>query len=286
MSTTEAPHPLDRLDALLNRFSVRAERVHTGDFCAVRRFPAVPGRGFLHILRAGSLTVSDETGAAPRVLSEATLLFYPRPHEHAFRAEAGDGVLLDCAALDFDGGSAHPLVAALPEVVTVPVAGVSGLDGALALLGEEVADPRCGHRHVIDRLFEIVLLKLLRHLLDRPEQYGIPSGLLGGLADPEIARALVAMHERPGEPWTLDELGRTARMSRSAFAARFREAVGAAPYDYLIDWRLTVGQQLLRRGVPVAQVAAELGYTSSSFSRVFAQRQGEPPRAWAERSRR
>jgi len=82
--------------------------------------------------------------------------------------------------------------------------------------------------------------------------------------------------------WTLDTLARTANMSRSAFSARFRELVGASPHDYLISWRLTVGKQLLHRRYPVSQVAAELGYTSSSFSRVFMQREGVSPRVWVE----
>ncbi len=43
---------------------------------------------------------------------------------------------------------------------------------------------------------------------------------------------------------------------------------------------LLAEQQLLRRGHPVARVAAELGYTGSSFSRVFAQRVGSSPRTW------
>ena len=100
------------------------------------------------------------------------------------------------------------------------------------------------------------------------------------MADPRIARALAAVHADPGHPWTLAELGRTARMSRSAFAARFTEVVGSTPLDYLTGWRIMVGQQLLLRGHPVARVAAELGYTGSSFSRVFAQRVGSSPRTW------
>lgn len=273
---------VDRLDAVLARFSVRAQQFHTGPLCETRRFDALPGRGFLHILRAGRLSVEDG-GAAPRALDEPSLLFYPRPHEHTFHARADRPVDLACATLDFDGGAQHPLVRALPDVVTVPIASVAGLEGALDLLFDEIDSYRCGHRHVVDRLFEIALLKLVRWLLDHPDEVGLPPGLLGGLADPRIASALSAMHEDPGHSWTSDALARRAAMSRSAFIARFGEVVGVSPHEYLTTWRMTVGQQLLRQGRPISQVAAELGYTSSSFSRVFAQREGVAPRMWASK---
>lgn len=274
---------IDRLDALLERFSVRARQFHLGPLCDVSRFDVSCGRGFLHILRAGSLVVADGPRLAERVVSQPSVLFYPRPHEHVFYARPEFGVDLACAILEFDGGADNPLVRALPEVLTVPIAQVPGLDGSLGLLFEEIDDYRCGRRLIVDRLFEVSLLKLLRWMLDRPDEIGLPPGMLSGMADPQIARSLTAMHEDPGAEWTLDSLSRVASMSRSAFAARFRDAVGATPHDYLTSWRMALAQKRLREGVPVSQIAAELGYTSSSFSRVFAQREGCSPRAWVER---
>src|SRR5690606_19555260 len=83
-----------------------------------------------------------------------------------------------------------------------------------------------------------------------------------------------------GHAWSLEELGSLASMSRSAFAARFRELVGETPHGYLTAWRLTVSRKLLREGRTISEVAAELGYTSSSFSRLFSSREGRSPRAW------
>ena len=283
METTEAADSadtIDRLDALLKRFTLRAEQFHVGPVCSTQRYEALPGRGFLHILRAGALTLHTERDPAGRIIDEPSLLFYPGPVEHAFHVDSDEGVDLACATLDFAGGASHPLVAALPEEIVVPLSAVSGLEASLGLLDGEIEEYRCGRRHIVDRVFEIVLLKLLRHLLDQPGHGELSPGLFGGLADPGIARALTAMHEEPGAPWSLEELARAARMSRSAFAGRFRELVGVSPHDYLVSWRIAVAKPLLRQGYSVSRVAAELGYTSSSFSRAFAQREGCSPRAW------
>lgn len=273
--------PIDRLDALLRRFAVRAQQFYEGTLCHTRAFEAVPGQGFLHILRRGSMTVRDGETGLQREIAEPMILLYPRAHEHTFSPNTGTGVDLACATLTFDGGVMHPLVAALPDVLAVPITDVQGLNPVLDLLESEIDAISCGHRHVVDRLFEVVLIKLLRHLLDRPGEYDLPGGgVLGGLADPHIAHALAAVHADPGEAWTLERLARVAHMSRSAFAERFRELVGTTPHDYLTSWRMTVGKQLLAQQLPVTRVATELGYSGSSFSRVFQQREGQSPRAW------
>ena len=112
-------------------------------------------------------------------------------------------------------------------------------------------------------------------------QCGIATGLMAGLADPALARALTGLHEHPGKAWTLQAMAQQAGMSRSAFAARLKEVVGTTPVDYLIDWRLALAKARLRRGDAVKLIADNLGYANASaLSRVFAQRVGMSPRAW------
>ena len=129
----------------------------------------------------------------------------------------------------------------------------------------------------------MVLIQLLRWLIDHPAEAGIQAGLMTGLADPRLARALVAMHQTPGAPWSLADLAGHAGMSRSAFAAAFKDAVGQPPADYLADWRLALAQSRLRDGRPVKAIAAELGYANASaLSRAFSRKLGASPRAWLD----
>jgi AraC-like DNA-binding protein len=277
---------LDRLSALFERFRVRASLFHAGALCGVTHFDAQPGRAFLHVLRRGEMTVTHRVRSGPPrrlKLAEPTLLFYPRPLAHDFHHAPGEGSDLVCATLDFDGGSAHPLVQALPPLVVLPLAEVEGLEPTLALLFAETVRLRCGQRLLADRLFEVLLLQLLRWMLDQPDASGVPAGLLAGLAEPRLARALTALHERPGTAWTLQAMAAAAGMSRSAFAAEFKARLGATPGEYLLRWRVALAQSLLRGGEPVKRVGERLGYGSAAaFSRAFAQQVGASPRAWLQ----
>ena len=132
-----------------------------------------------------------------------------------------------------------------------------------------------------DRLFEVVLIQLLRWLLDHPDEAGIPAGLITGLSEPRLARALSALHEHPGKPWSLERMAERAGMSRSAFAAGFKAAVGQTPANYLAHWRLMLAQAQLRQGRSIKAIADELGYANpSALSRLFTQKIGRSPRHW------
>lgn len=224
-------------------------------------------------------------GQVPRKihLREPTLLFYPRPLAHEFHNAPVEGSDFVCATLDFDGGVQHPLARALPPLLVMPLNALSGVDHTLALLFAETERLRCGQRLLADRLFEVLLLQLLRWMLDHPQDAGVPTGLLTGLAHPRIARALVGMHERPGEAWTLSTMAHRAGMSRSAFAAAFKTQVGETPASYLVQWRLSIAQSLLRSGWSIKKAASQLGYgNASALSRAFTQTIGSSPRTWIQ----
>ena len=288
MSTT--PEGLDRLSALMDRFRVRAHMFHNGPLCGVTHFTPEAGLGFLHVMRRGTMVVTHRAGAgagagAPKrvEVSEPSLVFYPRPLAHDFHNAPVEGADFTCATLAFDGGASHPLARALPALVVLPLSRVQGLEHTLALLFAETGQVRCGQRLLADRLFEVLLLQLLRWLLDHPEEGAAPEGLLAGLAEPRLARALVAMHEKPGDAWSLERMAQSAGMSRSAFAVLFKQKIGQTPADYLATWRLAIAQAELRGGQSLKAIAEQLGYANASaLSRLFVQKTGVSPREWVK----
>ncbi|MBB5214988.1 AraC-like DNA-binding protein [Parapusillimonas granuli] len=280
--------PIDRLSAVLDRFRVQASLFHTGLMCGNHTFEAMPGRAFMHVLRRGEMEVRHLPGEAEVSslrLAEPTVLLYPRPLHHVFVNPPREGSDFTCATLDFDGGERNPIVQSLPSVIRVPLDAVDGLRPALDLLFAEADHVRCGSRLLASRLFEVVLIQLLRWILDHPAKAGVASGLIMGLSDPRLAKSLVALHQAPHEEWPLERMAAIAGMSRSAFAATFKTATGTTPASYLTDWRLTLATSMMRTRRPVKMIAAELGFAgTASLSKAFRQRMGVSPREWLAES--
>ncbi len=279
--------PVDRLSTLLERFRVRTRMSFAGPMCGKHVFAQEDGKAYLHLLKRGSLEIRHPRakGVPTRVQVHApALIFYPRPFTHQFLNPPREGSDFTCAEIAFEGGEAHPIVQSLPPLILLRLDEVEGLQASLNLLFAETQRVRCGHRVLADRLFEVILIQLLRWLLDHPSQAKIDSGLLMGLSSPQLAKALTAMHESPGEPWTVTQLAETSGMSRTAFAMKFKQLVGQPPADYVANWRLTIAQARLREGVPLKMLAGELGYSSqSALTRVFTAKLGVSPREWLSR---
>ncbi len=266
----------DRLETLLDRFPVGARLSRSDTSAGTREIDEADGAQ-LHLLRRGRLTVVN-SGAPALTITEPSVLMYPRPMAHRLVVDPALPVEFACASLHFDGGSANPLAAALPPFLCLPLAAIHGARDVLALLFDEACHRRCGRDALVDRLFEVVLIQILRQLM---ESGHIRGGLLAGLAHPRLRDALVAMHEAPAHDWSLDALASSAGMSRSAFAGAFRDTLGCTPGTYLQGWRVGLAQQALRRGRALKAIASEVGYGSeAALSRAFKAQTGASPRQW------
>lgn len=71
-------------------------------------------------------------------------------------------------------------------------------------------------------------------------------------------------------------------MSRSAFAAAFKSQVGSAPLEYLIQWRMNLARDALRRDTQsISELAFATGYESeSAFSTAFRRVVGSSPKQY------
>ena len=266
----------DRLAALIAHFPVAARVFNAGPLCGINTLEEDGVHGQLHLVRAGPLEVVH--GRQSLHIERPSLLLYPRPLTHRFVTDPVRGADMVCAHLTFEGGAGNPIAAALPPVVCLPLEELGGAAPVLGLLFEEAFEQRCGRVALVERLLEVVMIQVLRHLMESGQVQG---GMLSGLSHPRLRGALVALHESPASDWTLDALAREAGMSRSVFAAAFRETVGTTPGQYLQDWRIALAQQALRRGRPLKVVAADVGYGSeTALSRAFKARTGQSPRAW------
>jgi transcriptional regulator GlxA family with amidase domain len=148
------------------------------------------------------------------------------------------------------------------------------------LISEESRERRPGRELVLTRLVEVLLIEALR----ATPGDSAPPGLLRGLADPRVAMAIRQMHSAPSRRWTVVELARKTALSRSTFFDRFTGAVGMAPMEYLLAWRMALAKGLLRRQeLGIEEVADRVGYGSASaFSTAFSRHVGQPPSRYAK----
>lgn len=187
------------------------------------------------------------------------------------------------AGVDF-GGQGNPLLNTLPDVLRVPVgASNPALQATVRAFQAEAAAARCGSRHALDRLGEVLALMALRAAI---EEGASRPCLLAGLAHPQLHRVLVSLHEAPARRWTVEAMAQTAGMSRSGFLTAFARVVGTTPMAYLTRWRLQVGQRALHKGgATVKSVARLTGFGSAeAFSRAYSRAFGHAPVVDARRA--
>ncbi|WP_437730093.1 AraC family transcriptional regulator [Sorangium sp. So ce1335] len=194
---------------------------------------------------------------------------------------AGARTILVCCSVSFAQPAVNPLLELMPPLLLVRGGGADDpvLPVLLDAMADEVLRRRVGAATVMTRLADVVITRVVRAWVESRRED--TEGWLAAIRDPQIGRALAAIHRRPGDPWSVESLADVARMSRSIFSERFASVVGAPPARYLARWRMHLASGWLRdERVTVAEAASRLGYDSeAAFSRAFKRFSGSPPSA-------
>lgn len=281
--------------------------------------------GYHYFARGGGWVAMD--GEAPVRLSGGDIVIFPRGDAHVLSSAPGlraseedhswrmttrddakpilvslhDGICEPGAELPVDDASAvfvcgfiscdlkpfNPLISALPRLMHMSAASVGAWVGPM--LDQAVSESRRrrpGSEAVLERVSEMVFVDAARRYLESlPEGEG--TGWLAALRDRHVGRAIALLHDRPADPWTVEELGRQVGLSRSALHERFVQFIGQPPMQYLASWRMQLGSNLLRDGhANIAAIAQQVGYESeAAFSRAFKRFVGQPPAAWRRERR-
>jgi AraC-like DNA-binding protein len=183
----------------------------------------------------------------------------------------GSPTTIVCGSFSFDRASLRPITQLLPRLILIKADQASSLalHNTLQALASEMAEQAPGSGVVATRLAEVLFIQILRaHIASEPERN---KGWLRAIFDPQLGTALGAIHDRVSTPWTVESLAEAAGMSRSAFAARFKELLGQTPLEYVTGWRMQKAMQLLeQRDKKLIDVARLVGYESdAAFSKAF-----------------
>jgi AraC-like DNA-binding protein len=166
-----------------------------------------------------------------------------------------------CGLYLLNRARAHPLITALPDVIHLParLGDRASVHDTVTLLGRELEHRNPGMDALVPALLESLFVYILRAWLE-DSSGPAASGWAAALADPVVANALEAIHSDPAHPWTVQELGARAGVSRAAFARRFTLMVGRTPLAYLTWWRMTIAGRLLTTGdAPLRSIAEHSG---------------------------
>jgi NAD(P)-dependent dehydrogenase (short-subunit alcohol dehydrogenase family)/AraC-like DNA-binding protein len=151
---------------------------------------------------------------------------------------------------------------------------------AVEMLEDEYGDDSWIDRNlVIRRMAETMLINMSRRVFaDRrtvPDVGRAP-------ANRRIMHAINAFFAAPDLAWSLDDLARTAGMSRTRFAEEFKLVTGQTPGRIISRLRLTAAaRRLTSAALSVEAAALEAGYSSAAaFVRAFQREFGETPARW------
>lgn len=227
-----------------------------------------------HRLEAGDL-VFVTRGDAHCLRSGATR--EPVGQSHFLCVTVRAGVRADC-----------PFASALPPLLILSAgerASRPHLDSYLQSLVWESSQAGPASGLMMARLWEVVFLAAFRTYL--VQDASCATGWLAAIRDPQMARVLGAIRQRPGAPWTVASLAAEAAMSRATLIRQFVRVMGEPPMKFLFSFRMTLAAGLLTQGGrSLAAVAAHVGYGSeAAFSNAFHRRYGLAPGAYRTANR-
>jgi len=239
-----------------------------GDAHTISSAPGLPARPFQPLIAA------HQVGAH----GERPIVFSP----------GGDGPVTGMFSLHLWMPDSGPgtLVDTLPRLIVIrqretPV--TAALAQTMASLVDQSLLQPPGWQLATARMADLLLVHILgEHLRASAERR---AGMLRGMADQGIARAMLAIHDHPERPWTVALLASACYLSRTVFSERFRQLVGMTPMQYLTSYRMAVAAEKLKDpALTLDAVAAAVGYESDkAFARAFQRWNGMTPAAYARR---
>ena len=224
--------------------------------------------------------------------------------DRTLRAEAGEGVFInkdvvhnvrrvgDCHYYSFlfparfltfyVGSPAEALTDSITGNTSLPLCHLARQDGwcgdVLAGLRRLVElEKRKGEFYEYEVLVQLCTLWLVMR-----KNMALPPKQRENTVNARVKKILCYMEQHYAEDLTLTRLAESANISKSECYRCFRMSLDTAPYQYLMEIRLSKAAQLLRETEePVGRIAASTGFHQvSHFGKCFREKTGYSPREY------
>ncbi|MET0312958.1 MAG: AraC family transcriptional regulator [Hansschlegelia sp.] len=271
----------DLLSHVLAQIRLTGDHVFARTLAATEQLDLAAGDAHVLVVTAGALHI-EGADQAPDIINAGDLVLLPHGAGALRLVAPHPDVAVIACRFWFDADSLRGMISALPQRIHIRRSeGAGWIDGIAHFLMIETVDIQPGAALMISRLIDLIVIRALRTWVHQ----GRPSGWLGGLSDPRIARSLKVIHETPMQRWSIDALAGAAGMSRSSFCERFASLVGRSPLRYQNELRLGFAREMLARtDARVGEIGLRIGYASeAAFSRAYKDLFGYSPRFEYER---
>lgn len=186
-----------------------------------------------------------------------------------FHEGKGPFTSIVCGRFEFPERTRKILISMLPSLIVAHPTDVGDqFATVMRLLADEGQRKLQGSGVVMDKLSDALFVMLLRYYLLTVEK---PQGILAGLSDDKLRKAIAAIHSDPGIEWSLPMLAELAGMSRTSFSEKFSGMVGQSPVAYLSQYRMQEAERLMENSAnSIKRIAQDLGYgTEAAFRKAF-----------------
>ncbi len=268
---------MDSLSQLLEHLEVRADVFYNGSLCGLQGFNENTPAGMLHLVKSGCIQITTRAGHSV-TLPASSLVFFPSGVSHSIRVMQSEEAHLVCATITLPVAQQNLLIETLPQFIFMRAQENAEIVATTELLFKEAFRELQGYKMMIDRLCDIFMAQLIRHVVDTGL---VQFSLIAGASHPQLKPLVDKLKDAPHAQWSVESMAQEVAMSRSRFAQLFKETLGQAPMDYLTDLRLAAAKGLLKQSKPVGLIAHRVGYeNASTLARVFKRRFGMTPRQW------
>jgi len=271
-----------------------------------------------HVVLKGRAIIEDSEKGTARELVEGDIVLLPRGSAHVlhdgsghapghtydrqgsggwtFSENDGRGEHLDMLCGRFRIGPPHDRLIRgyLPTDLVVramddqseegTVSASNHLASLVGLMRMESTSNKPGGYAILNALTSALFTLTLRAASESEQA---PAGLLALAGHPRLAPAISAMFADPARPWKLPDLANLCSMSRATFMRHFQDKLGCSAIELLIDIRMSMAANELKKPATTTEAVAEaVGYQSvASFRRAFADKMGMPPGQWRRLAR-